>query len=290
MIEASETLFLFLKIAAFVFGAVWGSFANVAIYRIPRKMSVVSPASSCPHCGRKIRFYENIPVVSYIFLLGRCAGCRQEISIRYPVVELISAVLSTTIFLILASDTGNPMELAVSYLYYFFFTLSLLIITFIDIEHRIIPDVISIPMIIAGFGGFAYLDPLRWEESLLGIILGGGLVFLILKGYFLIRKREGIGGGDIKLMAAAGAFLGYKSLVFILFASAFQGLAYATAAYFLTGFPKKSGSDEYGAGDNTVKSLMTSEIPFGPFISLAALEWLFFHGVIVDFINRLFTL
>jgi len=255
-----ETNILF-SCFAFFLGAIVGSFLNVVILRLPSDdQSILFPASHCPSCKNSLAWYENIPILSYIFLKGRCSHCQTKISMQYPVVELLMAILSLALYhhFGLSLTTGG----------YFFFCAALLSIIWIDIHHQIIPDKISIPGIAAGFF-FSFVNVfVSWQESLIGIALGGGVLFAISALYYLLRKQEGMGGGDIKLLAMLGAFLGYKSLPFIIFASSLSGAIVGLAAMIKQ---KKGGA---------------SRIPFGPFLSLAALFYLFFR----DNIHRLFLL
>ena len=271
---------LLLSILAFVWGSVWGSFANVAIYRLPLGESVLTPPSHCPHCKQRLRWFQNIPILSYIFLGGRCGFCRKTISIRYPLVELTTAALSLAVWLMVANNPFIPtLSLALAvYLFWFFFVLALVIITFIDLEHKIIPNVISLPFIVIGLGFhgvFGEYTGLSIVEVLIGAVAGAGVIELFILGYYLLTKQEGMGRGDTKLMAMLGAFLGWKALLFVLLGGSIQGLFYSIPAYFT------------GEKDVSYRKL---ELPFGPFLSLAALEWLFFSPWIAHWFQTLFAL
>jgi len=162
-------------ISVFFLGAIVGSFLNVCIYRLPKRESIVSPPSHCPHCGKPIRFYDNIPIVSYLLLGGKCRHCKKHISFRYPVVEGLSGLLSLALFM--------KYGLTVQALLLFLFSAALIIITFIDLDYQIIPDSISIPGIFFGIGA-SFLNPiLSWLESVFGILIGGGLLLLVAVGY-----------------------------------------------------------------------------------------------------------
>ncbi len=255
-----DTKFLFYCFI-FCFGAIVGSFLNVVILRLPKEnQSIVFPASHCPSCQKTLRWYENIPILSYLFLLGRCSHCKTTISLQYPVVELLMGVLSIALFhrFGFSLTTGG----------YFIFCAALLVIIWIDLHHQIIPDVISLPGIVLGFLFSFFNQTVSWQESLIGLIIGGGVLYLISLLYYLLRKQEGMGGGDIKLLAMLGAFLGYTSLPFIIFASSLTGAVIGIPTLLLE---KK--------GRNT-------RIPFGPFLSLAALVYLFFK----EHIHLLFQL
>ncbi len=248
-----DTIF---SLFAFLFGAVVGSFLNVVILRLPdREQSIVFPASHCPQCATTLHWYENIPIISYLVLRGRCRTCRAKISLQYPLVELSMGLLATALF-----HVFGPFF---AFFYYFVFCAALLVIIQIDIRHQIIPDVITLPGILIGFGG-SFVNPLvSWQQSALGILLGGGILYGIALTYYLLAKRDGMGGGDIKLLAMIGAFLGWQSLLFVVFAASLSGSIIGIAAMFKQ---KKGGR---------------TRIPFGPFLSLAALCWLFFQPYIL---------
>lgn len=253
----------------FLMGLCVGSFANVCIYRIPLRKSVVRPRSFCPHCQGKISWYDNIPLVSYLLLKGQCRSCKAEIPWQYPVVELLLGLLSVAVYLYMA----DPWEYAA---YYFLFVTPLVILSFIDLKHMVIPDIISLPGIVAGF--FTYLQfsgrpyPDAVLKSFLGLLLGGSLLFLIGWLYQRLRKVEGIGGGDVKLMAMIGAFLGAESVVFVLMISAFVGALIGVVIMF---FQRKDTK---------------LAIPYGPFLSLAALLYLFYGPPIIRWYFGFFSL
>jgi len=255
--------FYFLLICAFVFGAVIGSFLNVCIYRIPAGQSIVSPPSSCPDCGRRIRWYENIPILSYLFLLGRCAGCKKPISIRYPLVEALNGLLFVLIFYSFGFSWATPV--------YSLFVSMLVVITFIDLDHQIIPDMISLPGIGIGFACSFLIPWVGWLDSLLGIVLGGGLLLLIAMGYEYLAKREGMGGGDIKLLAMLGAFMGWKAIFPIVFIASLVGTLIGVPVMLL------------GKKDTKLA------LPFGPFLSFAAIIYLLWGDEIVTWYLNLFA-
>lgn len=236
---------------ALLFGAIIGSFLNVVIHRLPTENgSIVFPASHCPQCQHTLSWYENIPILSFLVLRGRCRHCHKEISMQYPIVELCMALLSAGII--------HRFGLTITAGGYFLFCAALLAIIWIDIQHQIVPDVISLPGIILGFL-FSLISPaLSWKDSLLGLFLGGGVLYAIAMLYYLWKRQEGMGGGDIKLLAMIGAFLGWQALPFIIFASSLSGSIIGVLAMI-----------KQGKGGKT-------RIPFGPFLSLAALVYLFF--------------
>ncbi len=240
----------------FIFGAVVGSFLNVVILRLPnRGSSVVYPASHCPSCKTDILWYDNIPIISYLLLGGKCRACKSKISIQYPIVELSMGLLT----LALLEKFGLTPELLV----YFIFSAALMVIIFIDIHHQIIPDSISLPGILIGFGCSFFINPISWQDSGLGIIIGGGILYSVALGYYVITKRDGMGGGDIKLLAMIGAFLGWQCLLFVIFTSSFIGSFCGIITILAQGKDSKT------------------KIPFGPFLSLAALIYLFFQQEIL---------
>lgn len=242
-----QTYFFILGFS-FVLGACMGSFLNVCIYRIPSGESIVAPASHCPKCGAAIRWYQNIPILSWLFLAGKCAACRTGIAVRYPLVEVLTGLL----FVLVVYCFGVSWATLV----FWIFMALLVTITFIDLDHQIIPDVISLPGIVLGFAGSFLLPWLSWTDSLLGILLGGGSLLVVATGYEFLTKRAGMGGGDIKLMAMLGAFLGWKAVLPIVFISSLLGT--------LVGAPLMLVK---GAGAKLA-------IPFGPFLSAAAVIWL----------------
>ncbi len=241
---------------AAVFGAVVGSFLNVVILRLPREdASIVFPASHCPVCKQPLTWYENIPLLSYLVLLGRCRTCKTRISWQYPFVEAAMAILAALV----AHRFGLHFEL----LLYGLFCAALLVIIFIDIHHQIIPDSISLPGIAIGFAGSLLNETVTWQQSALGILFGGGLLYAVAYGYYVLTKREGMGGGDIKLLAMIGAFLGWQSLLYVVFASSLTGSLVGVAVML-----------KQGKGGQT-------RIPFGPFLAVAALSYLFLQQYIV---------
>ncbi|RWX49178.1 type 4 prepilin peptidase 1 Aspartic peptidase, MEROPS family A24A [Candidatus Electrothrix communis] len=217
-----ETLLL---LYSFIFGALIGSFLNVVIFRLPDEdQSVVFPASHCPKCDTALHWYENIPIFSYLALRGKCKTCKVPISLQYPVVELCMALLSLALF--------NRFGFSPILPFYFLFLAALLVIIFIDIHLQIIPDKISLPGILIGFTSSFFNPLVSWQESGLGILLGGGILFGVAKSYSLFTKQEGMGGGDIKLLAMIGAFLGYQCLLFVIFFSSLTGSIVGIATMF----------------------------------------------------------
>jgi leader peptidase (prepilin peptidase)/N-methyltransferase len=263
------------KILVFIFGSIVGSFLNVCIHRMPLGESVVWPHSHCPKCKKKIPTYDNIPFLSYIALKGKCRFCKGKISLRYPLVELVTALVFLAVF--------NRYRLSYDFFVFCLFICGLIIATFVDIQHRIIPDEISVGGIIFGFiltaiKGFN-LRPVSYDtrpmfDSLLGIIVGGGIIYLTGKlfdlVYFKLLKRppiqgetESMGGGDVKLLAMIGAFLGWQKVIFVFFLAPFLGAVVGT----INLLTKK---------DHT--------IPYGPFLSFATIFSIFWMDKIIRLI------
>jgi leader peptidase (prepilin peptidase) / N-methyltransferase len=253
-----QILFL---VFSFILGAVVGSFLNVCICRLPRDESVVSPPSHCPHCNYRIRWYDNIPLVSYVLLGGKCRGCQTKISLQYPLVELLNGLLSLALFL----RFGPTLDFGV----YFLFCSALVVITFIDIEHQIIPDEISLSGIVIGFICSFFLKEQSWLNSLLGILLGGGSLLFVAYVYQWMTGKEGMGGGDIKLLAMMGAFLGWKSIPFIVFASSLIGSVVGVSIMLIQ------------------KKDTKLAIPFGPYLAFGALLYIFFGQRLIDWYLKL---
>lgn len=237
-------------IVSFIFlgGLIIGSFLNVCIYRLPKSISIILPVSSCPDCNQPIKYYDNIPLLSYLWLRGRCRFCGHRISVRYPIVEFLSGILALSIFI----RYGMSWPALILYL----FAASLLVVTFIDIDYKIIPDSITIPGIPISFLATFLLPYVTWKESLAGIVLGGGSLLAVALVYEFIAKKEGMGGGDIKLLAMIGGFLGWQGVVFTIFSSSILG----TMVGIFIALKTKQGRE--------------AAIPFGPFLSIGALLYI----------------
>lgn len=235
---------------SFVFGSVVGSFLNVCIYRLPRGESIIRPGSHCPHCRSPIAFYDNVPILSYLILRGRCRSCGGRISPRYPLVEAMGGAGAVAA----AIKFGfSPQALI-----HFALLCSLIVVSFIDLDHMIIPDEISLGGLAVGL--FLSLFHLLHgpKEALGGALVGGGTLWVVAEGHHLLTKREGMGGGDIKLMAMVGSFLGWKGVIFSIFSGSFFG---SIVGLILMRAKKADG--KYA-------------IPFGPFLSLGATCYIFF--------------
>jgi leader peptidase (prepilin peptidase) / N-methyltransferase len=245
----------------FIFGAVMGSFLNVCIYRIPRDESIVFPGSRCVSCKKPVLWHDNIPLVSYIFLRGKCRSCGAKISLRYFIVELISALCFLTLF--------THFGFSALFWIYSLVTFSLIVVTFIDMEFQIIPDRISIGGTVLGIVLSLFIPAMHntpaWTggliSSLAGALAGGGLIYLTGVLGNLAFKKESMGGGDVKLMAMLGAFLGWKMAVLIFFLAPFFG----TPAGLYLKFKRKSDI-----------------IPYGPYLSIAGFTAMIWGQKILD--------
>lgn len=233
----------------FIFGLIWGSFANVVILRLPKGESVVHPRSRCPGCSKPIAWYDNIPVISWVILRGKCRGCGIKISARYPLVELLSGIAFAAIFWRFGYQWVT--------LEYIIFVWSLIVVSFIDLDHMILPDVFTLSGIVIGLVGAALNPERAFWPAVWGVLLGGGFLWLIAYLYWVFRREEGMGGGDIKLLAWIGAVLGWTSIPFVILASSLVGSAVglALAARSRTG--------------------LKSVIPFGPYLAFAAILYIF---------------
>jgi leader peptidase (prepilin peptidase)/N-methyltransferase len=249
-------------ITAFIFGICIGSFLNVCIFRLPAGKSIVHPPSSCPGCNAAIRFYDNIPVLSWFILRGQCRNCHAPIAFRYVMVELLGGFMAVCVYLRFGPSVQGII--------YFGFIAALLVITFIDIDYHIIPDVISLPGILLGFAASFFIPTLNWMDSLLGILAGGGSLYAVAWGYERITGKEGMGGGDIKLLGMIGAFIGWQGVLLTIF----MGSAIGTLV---------------GLIDMRVKKKdMKMRIPFGPFLALGAIIHLFLgNELIAWYLNTL---
>ena len=238
-----------------IFGASVGSFLNVVILRLPEEgASIVFPGSRCPKCLHDLKWYDNVPVISFILLKKQCRYCGVPISWQYPLVELTMALLSLALLFKFGFTYGLPI--------YFVFTAALLVVIVIDFYHKIIPDVISLPGIVIGFA-CSFINPvITWQQSGIGLLVGGGSLYAVAAGYYLFTKREGMGGGDIKLLAMIGAFLGWQSLPFVVFGSSILGAVVGIGAM-----------EKQKKGGKTI-------IPYGPFLSTAALLYMFYRELI----------
>ena len=250
MILAVEYPIVFLSFI-FVFGICVGSFLNVCICRLPLNESIVSPPSHCRACKTPLPWYDNLPLLGYALRRGRCGSCGEQFSIRYFLVELMTGILAVA----MTWQFGPSLTT----LGYFAFAAALVVITFIDLDHQIIPDVISLPGVLAGllFSLFSPVPTLTLWTSFVGALVGGGILLAVALGYQLLTGREGMGGGDVKLLAMIGAFLGWRAIPFTIFIASFFGSIVGVTAMI------RQRADSKLA------------LPFGPFLSFGALAYLF---------------
>ena len=249
MIPLSVTL------AVLFYGLCVGSFLNVCIYRVPISRSIVRPGSACPSCGTPIRWYDNIPVVSYLILMGRCRACKTRVSIRYPAIE---ALTGGAALVSLYAFGPSPSALV-----HFLFYSVLITLTFIDIDHRIIPDVISLPGIPLFFLLSIAVPTLSWQDAALGILIGGGSLWLIAWLYERATGKAGMGGGDIKLLGMMGAFIGWKGVLFTVFFSSLTGSVIGLSIMLVQ------------------RGNMKMAIPYGPFLAAGGVVYTLFGARLI---------
>ncbi len=234
----------FADVAVVMFGLLIGSFLNVCIHRIPRKQSIVLPASRCPSCQKALEWYDNIPVFSYAVLRGRCRSCGTAISIRYPIIEALTAAVVFWHWIVFGPTPLCAVRIA--------FACALIVLFAIDLEHQLLPDVITLPGIAVGFLCSWFLPP-GPLMSLAGILAGGGILWGIAEAWFRIRKVDAMGFGDVKMLAMVGAFLGVKLvvLVFVLSSIIGGGVGVVLIA--------------------TRRADMATKVPFGTMLAVSAL-------------------
>lgn len=240
---------IFMPLFIFVVGASIGSFLNVCIFRIPEGQSIVMPASHCMACNKPLRLRDNIPIISYIVLRGSCRHCGAGISIQYPAVEALTGTMALLLFF--------KYGISWHFLFTFIFTASLIVITVIDLRHQIIPHVITLPGIPLFFLAAVFLLGVSALDAFLGVMIGAGCLYFVAVYYEWLTDREGMGGGDINLLAMMGAFLGWQSLIYIVLAASLSGAVIGIAA-----MAWKGKNSQYA-------------VPFGPFLSIGAVSYLF---------------
>jgi leader peptidase (prepilin peptidase)/N-methyltransferase len=248
-----------LPIFAFLFGASIGSFLNVVIFRMPQGISIIKPNSFCPRCKKPIPWFENIPILSYIILRGRCSRCRKRISIQYPLVEAFTAACFLWLYL--------RFQISWEFLFYLLMFTSLIIISGIDLSHQVIPDIISIPGMLLGVVFNAITGDLK--ASIIGLIFGGGLILLIRVLGGKAYKKEVMGMGDVFLTAMIGAFVGFPAIIIAIFIAALTGAIFGLA--FLV----------------STRRNRESPIPFGPFLSIGGMAIILLHELISSLLNKL---
>ncbi len=312
MLFASDLPPIFFRVFAFAFGALWGSFFNVAIYRWPRFLSVVSPASHCPACKKPIPFWRNVPLLGFILLRGKAACCGAKMSARYFVVELLGAVIGLALaelYIVRAPSETLLTTAALEAFFYFVFAGGLIVASFVDLEWMEIPEEVWLPGAAIGLLSAG----MRTDPGPLDCAIGAGAGFLVVEllfvwGYERLTGRRGMGGGDPKLLMMIGAFLGYRGALFALVAGAFQGLiaaaiATATGARITPKPPvgerppehehPEDDEDEEEEGQQAASGADAPrgqlKVPFGPFLALGAIEFLFFGEKLVELYLSLFA-
>ena len=240
----------------FAFGASLGSFYNVCIYRIPKKISIVTPGSSCPFCKKKIPFYLNIPILSYFVLQGKCKYCKHPFSPRYPIVEALTGLILLALYI--------KFGYSITTIFWFVFISVLIIISFIDIDYQIIPDIFSLPGIFIFATAPLFVPEISFMDSVLGIMLVGGSLYLIALTYYIFKKTEGMGGGDIKLLAMIGAAIGWKGVIVTIFIGSLAG----TIAGIIIMISSRIID-------------IKLKIPFGPYLSIGAVIYIFFGQALI---------
>ena len=295
-------------IFTFVFGLAFGSFLNVVIYRVPRQLSVVKPRSACPNCGASIRAFDNIPVISWIILRGRCRDCSHPISARYAMVELLCGFLFVSAYFYLAPIDARVQLWTLAKLCCFFFLLLGLI--FIDFEHHLLPDALTLPGLLAGllfslvvpvggmpqfvtrkmFASHWSLSVISVTDSLAGALLGALFIYGVGEVYFRVRHVEGMGFGDVKLMGMVGAFLGPKLTLVTIFSGAVLGTLFGLAATFSVWQKRVARRKRHRESNALSRSWRSAklmlryyEVPFGVFLGAMAIVATFLGNRIVNF-------
>ncbi len=238
-------------VVALVFGLCVGSFLNVVIARLPEGASIVSPGSKCPRCDTPIRWYDNVPLLSFAVLRARCRQCAAPISWRYPLVELATGILFVLVLLARGPGIGLVPGLLLAS--------ALVVVTGIDLDHQIIPDVVSLPGIVVGVALSLLTGAPRWLDALIGVLVGGGLFFVII-----VASGGGMGGGDMKLAAMLGAFLGWQGLLVAMLLAALTG---GLVAVVLLALGRKGRKDP---------------VPFGPFLALGGMVAFLYEDRLID--------
>jgi len=241
---------------SFVLGLFIGSFLNVCIYRIPKGESVVWPPSHCPHCGERIKPYDNIPVISYLLLKGRCRSCGERISWQYPAVELLTGVLTAA--------TVCKFGVSLSSLYYLLLVYYLIVVSFIDLKTMEVPVRFSYGALLLGLLLSFFVPHHSFKEAVFGASFGAGVILFIIETYYVFTGKEGMGYGDANIMAVVGAFLGWKKVLLTLFLASLIGTAVGITLILL-----RRGNRE-------------KAIPFGPFIAAGALISLYFGDRLIN--------
>ncbi len=273
MIISLESL---LTIASIFFGASWGSFLNVVISRVPEGLSVVSPPSRCPKCGNGIKFYDNIPILSWLILRGKCRNCKTGISIQYPIIELLGALMGLALY--------KEFDISFEYFYYFVFVFGGIALAYIDLKTWLVPMPIVIIMSTIGFIApllFFIVDVpfyISLKESVFGFFLGGGIISFIILFYKYVRKMDALGWGDAYVLAMIGLFIGNKGVLVTLFLATLQASVIGIGMILIN---KKSTVPYDDVKDNDpIKN--KAALPFVPFLIIGSFEFLFFGEKLIN--------
>jgi leader peptidase (prepilin peptidase)/N-methyltransferase len=252
-----------IELLIFIIGSIVGSFLNVCIYRIPKNISLIKPGSHCPNCKKPIPIYYNIPVISWILLKGKCGNCKTRISLRYPLVELLSGLLTLATFL----HFGFSGEFFIFTTFIYF----LIVISFIDLDTQLILNKLLVLLLIAGITLNLVFKVIPWPDALLGVIAGGSLMLLVSLLGKIVFKKESLGMGDVKLAAVAGFFLGWKMILFATFFSFFFSLPILIVLM-------ATGKLKFG-----------QYVPLGPFLALALITFVYWGQIIVEWYCKMFV-
>ena len=247
---------------ATLFGLVWGSFLNVVIHRLPLGLSLVSPRSRCPSCEKPVAAYDNVPLLSYVVLGGRCRHCNASISIRYPAIE--AAVGAASLFAFVRHGAGLPAAAELA------FVAAMVALIFIDFDHQILPNSITLPGTVVGLALSGPRPEISFVDAVLGAFLGAGLLFLVAEIYFRLRKLEGLGMGDVKMMAMVGAYLGWKGVLLTLFLGSLSGSLIG-----LMVMAQRRGG-------------LKTKLPFGTFLGIGAITTVYFGEPLMNWYSGLF--
>lgn len=243
-----SVFYVYFPILSLILGLLLGSFYNVCVHRFFTGESIVHPRSKCPKCGHALDWWENIPLLSFALLKGKCRGCAEKISWRYPIVELISGLWALAV--------AYKFGFSWPWLVFIVFGGIFIVASFIDLEEFILPDMLTLPGAALAVPASIFFLKTPWHECLLGAVIGAGSFYLLQKAYFLLKKIEGLGTGDIKLMLLIGALVGWRGLPLSIFLGALTGLI--ASLFYL----KKQGQG------------MKTAIPFGPFLSLGTMLYI----------------
>ncbi len=242
-------------VIVFLLGLIFGSFLNVCIYRIPRGLSIVSPPSSCPFCHKRIKWYDNIPILSYVLLKGQCRSCKSKIPIKYPIVELLGGLIALVVVL--------KFGFSIKSIFWIVFGYCLLVLSFIDLELFIIPDIINVILFVSGFFFVIYNKTVI--NGIIGGIFGFVLFYILSVVFAKIFKQEALGFGDVKLLGSIGVWVGWKGVIYTVFCASFIGSIVGLLLIILFGKSSKA------------------KIPFGPFLAISAFSYIFFGQNILHF-------